>query len=161
MKKAVIALFVLNLLSLGISIYILLSHSQDKKIVYADAIQLFNGYKYKTDLEKAGQGTLSKLKASLDSVGIIYKVNPGNPNTQLLVAEKQQQLSQAYEAMNKEINQKVWERLNPLIQAFGKEHHIEMLIGANGMGTLLYASEEKDMTQDLIQYVNRAYEGNY
>ena len=25
--------------------------SSDKKIAYADAIQLFNGYKYKTDLE--------------------------------------------------------------------------------------------------------------
>ena len=161
MKKAVIALFALSLLSLGLSIYMFLSPRSDKQIVYADAIQLFNGYKYKTDLEKASQASLNRLKAELDSAGVIYKVNPADPRAQQLMMVKEQQFKQEYDRMNKDINQKVWERLNPLIQAYGKEHHIDMLIGANGMGTLLYASDKKDMTADLIQYVNKTYEGNH
>lgn len=129
----------------------------EKKIVYADAIRLFNEYKFKIELEKMGQGTLTRLKNQLDSVSVIYKANPADERGQQLVAEGQQKLAEAYTAINKEINQKAWERLNPVINKFGKEKGIDMLIGANGMGTVLYASDTRDVTDELIKYAN----GNY
>lgn len=157
MKKTIVGLLLLIVVLLGIGVCLLLRRSDDK-IVYADAIRLFNSYKYKTDLEKESQGALYKLKAQLDSVGVIYKVNPDNPSVQQMVMDKQLQLKQAYDAMNKEINEKVWERLNPQIQAFGKDHNIEMMIGANGMGTLLYGSNKRDITDELVKYINERYE---
>lgn len=157
MKKLVIALLVLTVIQIPVCYYLVCGHS-DKKIAYADAIRLFNEYKYKTDMEKASQGTLGKLKNDLDSIAVIYKVNPTNVRIQQMVMEKQQQLSQGYEAINKEINQKVWERLNSKIHDFGKENKIELLIGANGMGTVLYASDNRDVTDDLVKYVNESYE---
>ena len=156
MKKVVIALVVSLLVQTAVCYFLV--HKSEKKIVYADAIKLFNGYKFKLDLEQSSQSSLNRLKNSLDSVSAIYKVNPSDPQVQQLVMEKQEMLNQSYNKINKEINDKVWERLNPKIQEFGKSHHIDMMIGANGMGTLLYASDSWDITDELIKYVNENYE---
>jgi outer membrane protein len=155
MKKVIITIVVSAIVLVG-SLY-LFTKGNEKKIVYADAIRLFNEYKFKIELEKMGQGTLTRLKNQLDSVSVIYKANPADERGQQLVAESQQKLAEAYTAINKEINQKAWERLNPVINKFGKEKGIDMLIGANGMGTVLYASDTRDVTDELIKYAN----GNY
>lgn len=156
MKKILIALLAFTCIQIACLYYFV--QKEKKQIVYADAIKLFNEYKFKADLERSSQATLSKLKNELDSVEVIYKVNKTDQAAQALLQEKQQQMAQGYSLINKEINEKVWERLNPLIHEFGKEKHIELLIGANGMGTVLYASEARDITTELIQYVNKHYE---
>jgi outer membrane protein len=156
MKKVIIAFFVFTAIVVG-ALYFF-TKGNDKKIVYADAIRLFNGYKFKVELEKMGQGTLTMLKNRLDSVEVIYKANPTDERGQQLVAEGQQRLAEAYTAINKEINQKAWERLNPIINKFGKEKGIDLLIGANGMGTVLYATEARDVTDELIIYANGIYD---
>jgi Skp family chaperone for outer membrane proteins len=156
MKKIIIALVAFLFVQTGICYYLV--HKSEKKIVYADAIKLFNGYKYKLDMEQSSQASLNRLKNSLDSATAIYKVNPNDPQVQQVVLQKQELLNQSYSKINKEINDKVWERLNPKIQEFGKIHHIDMMIGANGMGTLLYAADSWDVTDDLIKYVNENYE---
>lgn len=156
MKRILIAFCAFTLVQVGV-VYFFFHHSQ-KKIVYADAIRLFNGYKFKTDMEHASQSRLGGLKGALDSAEVLYKTNPADVQAQELVAAKQQQLAQAYAMINKEINEKVWERLNPLINRFGKEKDIDIIIGANGMGTVLYASDAKDVTAELTQYINGQYE---
>lgn len=156
MKKIIIAF--LGFTVLQVACYYYFTKKQEKKVVYADAIQLFNGYKFKTDMEKMSQGTLNRLKQELDSVGVLYKTNPNNTEIQRMVMERQQALSQGYTEINKEINQKAWERLNPIINKFGKERGLDLLIGANGMGTVLYASDAMDVTADLIKYANQNYD---
>jgi len=156
MKKIVIALIAFLFVQTAICYFLI--HKNEKKIVYADAIKLFNGYKFKLDLEQSSQASLNRLKNGLDSVSALYKVNPSDQQILQLVQQKQELLNQTYNKINKEINDKVWERLNPMIQEFGKKYHIDMMIGANGMGTLLYASDSYDVTDELIKYINENYE---
>lgn len=155
-KKMMLALLAFTAVQVA-CVYLLLGRNE-RKIVYADAIRLFNGYQFKTDMENAGKGTLIRLKNELDSVEMVFKTSAQNPALQQLMAEKQQSLTMSYDAINKEINQKVWERLNPLIHQFGEDRHIDLMIGANGMGTVLYASQARDITDDLIKYANQHYE---
>src|ERR1700748_1176426 len=72
MKKIIIALVAFLLVQTAVCYYLV--HKSERKIVYADAIKLFDGYKLKTDMEQASQGTLKKLKVSLDSATAFYKV---------------------------------------------------------------------------------------
>jgi len=155
-KRIIIA--VLIVLAAQLTATWFLIRSREHKVVYADAIRLFNEYKFKLDLEKVTAGQLNRLKLELDSVGVIYKTDPANERAQQLIAQKQQQFSEAYNAINKDINTQVWNRLNPVIQQFGKDKGIELMVGANGMGTVLYASEARDITGDLIKYANEVYE---
>jgi outer membrane protein len=156
MKKIIALVLVFFIVQVSVIYYFL--GRNDKKIVYADAIKLFNDYKFKADMERSSQAALNKMKNELDSAELIYKMNTNDLSAQRLLLEKQQKWSDGYSAINKEINQKVWERLNLLINKFGKEQGYELLIGANGMGTVLYASDSRDVTEDLIKYVNTNYE---
>lgn len=156
MKKTWIALAVFAVCQLGLMW--LLLHMHERKDVYADTIRLFNEYRFKVDLEKASQATLLGLKARLDSAEVMYKLHPADLSAQQQVLQQQQILEQGYNTINKEINQKVWERLNPLIHRFGKEHNLDLIIGANGMGTVLYGTDKKDITEELIHYINERYE---
>jgi outer membrane protein len=156
MKKLLIVIG--GLLVVQVGICFLLFNQKKDKVVYADAIRLFNEYQFKKDMERESQGVLNRLKHEADSVSVIYKVNPNDIGAQQLMAEKQRQLSEGFNKVNKEINEKVWQRLNPKIQEFGKNNNVEMLIGANGMGTVLYADESRDITDALIKYVNENYE---
>jgi outer membrane protein len=104
------------------------------------------------------QGTLSSMQESLDSAEAAYRAAPQNQEVQQRLLASQQRMAAGYNAINKEINDKVWDRLNPVISKFGKEKGLDLLIGANGMGTVLYADDSKDITDDLIRYINENYE---
>lgn len=45
-----------------------------------------------------------------------------------------------------------------MLEQYGKERNIRLLVGANGAGTVLYGDKGIDMTDDLIKYLNSKYE---
>jgi len=51
----------------------------------------------------------------------------------------------------------IWKRLNPYIAEYGKEKGYAYIYGANGTGNVLYADEGEDITDELIEYVNKRY----
>jgi outer membrane protein len=67
-------------------------------------------------------------------------------------------LENAYRQSNQEINEQVWRRLNPILEEYGKKRGLHLLLGANGMGSVLYNDDYYDMTNDLINYVDKKYE---
>lgn len=46
-----------------------------------------------------------------------------------------------------------------LWKSMAKKRHLHLIIGANGMGSVLYNDDYYDMTNDLINYANKEYEG--
>lgn len=147
----------------GILVY-MLCHKKEEKIVVVDAIRLFNGYTMKTDLEKTEESKLRFLGNTADSLERVLKAFSENstsaPDPGMINAYKMAKmtLESEYEASNKEINQQVWNRLNILLNDYGKAKHIGIIIGANGMGSVLYNDQVNDITEDVIKYVNSIYE---
>ncbi len=132
-----------------------------------DAVKLFDGYEMKQELEKIEQRRLMTDSKRLDSL---------NVSVQTAVAMKSEeeiqkatyryrnmkvQLENEYSESSRKINDQVWKRLNPLLVEFGRKHKFAMIIGANGMGTVLYNDEYCDLTEEAIKFVNSRYaEGN-
>lgn len=162
MKSAIIAGIALCIINLLISLFI---YYNTKKIGFVDTIRLVNGYKFKEDLEAQEEKRLNAIKQAADSFKTLYSVmaKAPNPDTNKMngVMAQVDRLSavfqQEYQRSNQEINEKVWKRLNPAIQDFSKAHHMELLVGANGMGTVLYGSDARDYTEDMLNYVNSKY----
>jgi len=129
-------------------------------IAYIDIEKLVNEYQFKKDLEKDAGNNLYKIKLTIDSLEMIRKtiadLQPTRIDTQL--GHAKYVFDKYYDESTKAINKSIWERLNPIIEQYGKEHNLELLIGANGAGTLLYAKKRRDMTNDLVEYINRKYE---
>jgi Skp family chaperone for outer membrane proteins len=70
-------------------------------------------------------------------------------------------LDNDYTQSNRDINEQIWKRLNPLLDEYGKKKKLHLIIGANGMGSVLYNDEYYERTNDVISYINKKYyEGN-
>lgn len=149
---------------IGTIVYFLIINNSEK-IVVVDAIKLFNGFKMKIELEAKDEVKLKKLSARVDSLENMLKILQNSnvkidENSALVYEYKSTKstLQIEYENSNRNINEQVWKRLNLLIAEFGKEEKIRVIIGANGMGTVLYNNAQSDLTEKAIQYVNRKYE---
>ncbi len=136
----------------------------DKKIAVVDAVKLFNGFNMKKELEKEAEGKLKYFSAQVDSLeGQIKLANYGKDTAvrrsliqKYLITKRE--LENQYSQSNQLINEMVWKRLNPLIDEYGKKEGFHLIIGANGMGSVLYNDNYFDKTEEVIQYVNKNYE---
>ncbi len=129
-------------------------------VAYIDISKVVNAYQMKKDLEQQTAGDLNRIKAVTDSLKMLKKMANNQPSpaldTQIMYA--QYAFKQYYEQSNRAINEKIWERLNPLLETYGKERGLQLLVGANGAGTVLYGDKSIDLTEDLIKYLNNKYE---
>lgn len=136
----------------------------NRKTAVVDAVKLFNGYNMKKDLEGQVKGKLEFLSKQMDSVQNKWRMvsaakeQDSAKMLSTIYGMLKQKLQDEYTQSNKMINTEVWKRLNPLIESYGKKHGLHLIIGANGMGTVLYEDNYYDMTDDLIKYVNSKYE---
>lgn len=134
------------------------------KVVVVDVIKVFNEFNMKKQLEGKVDVELQKYSDHLDSMNAlleIAKMHKDAKRTEIIDEEihfTKQEAQRAYEISNKNINEQVWNRLNPLIDEFGKKNNYRIVIGANGMGTVLYNVDDVDRTADLIKFINDKYE---
>jgi len=160
------AAFTVIACALTAALLLFYNYRTQKKIAVVDAIKLVNAYKMKQELESKAAGGLKFLSHQVDSFKQELTVKSklkDYPKEQLQVlyggyVKAQQQLDEFYQQSNQSINEQVWKRLNPLIDQYGKEKDFRLIIGANGMGSVLYNDDYYDRTAELIEYVNKKYE---
>ena len=54
---------------------------------------------------------------------------------------------------------KIMSRINQYVEEFGKEKRYAIIFGANGQGNIMYAEDSKDITKEVLEYVNSRYNG--
>jgi outer membrane protein len=119
--------------------------------------EVFEGFQGKKSLEMNLLQVRRKHKYILDSLAN----NIGNHGPAALIQEydrtaqeldlKERQLSERYTA-------DLWKQINEYIKAYGDENNYDFIFGASGNGSLMYATESKNITQDIVSYINKRYE---
>jgi len=140
----------------------------NKKLAVVDAVQLFNSYRMKLDMEAVDGKKLDILGRQVDSLKQVLALKskePGVPRQELeelyrIFQSWQANLETQYQQSNQSINEQVWKRLNPLVDEYAKKNGLRLIVGANGMGSVLYFDEFYDKTKEVIDYVNKDYEGH-
>lgn len=129
-------------------------------IAYVDIGRLVSEYAFKKELENNASKNLYAIKGVIDSLNVVKKVAGEHPvpdiDSQLYKANLA--FDQYYKVSNQDINQKIWDRLNPLLEKYGEERGLDLIIGANGAGTVLYGHKKADVTDDVIMYINEKHE---
>ncbi len=141
-----------------ISATVILSSCESKKTAYVDLYKLVNEFELQKEYSDEAKRDMNKEKTMVDSIIISEKIkNPANYEN--IRNELYAALYKKTEEKNKEIESMIWKRLNPYINDFGKEKGYSFIYGANGTGTMLYADEKYNITDELIKYVNQRYHG--
>lgn len=156
------ASFILAIASCSISIYLL---QQKKSICFVDNGKLYDGFTLKKEYEKQIEKLRMSRKNMLDSIEFSIKQfesrNLENESkfAQEYYMEKAKQFEEDEENLLAEYNQQIWKRLNQYAIDFAKEKNVDILLGASGNGNLLFGNEKIDLTNDLIAYSNKKYNG--
>jgi outer membrane protein len=49
--------------------------------------------------------------------------------------------------------------MSTYILAYGKKHNYDFIFGSSGNGTLMFANETYNISDDIIKYINDKYKG--
>ncbi|HUH74218.1 MAG TPA: hypothetical protein VLZ75_07405 [Chitinophagales bacterium] len=164
-------LFVVVVSVLGASLVFVFSMLFNKD-GFVDNNKLFLEFTGTQELMKKAEGDLSGLHKYLDTL-----------NYQLLILDslvtkgkqidRVEELSsvryvrdslhyvyqEQMEVYRSDIREQSWNLLNQYIIEFGDEKKYRYIFGANGTGTMMYGAERKDITSDVLEYVNEKYNG--
>jgi outer membrane protein len=147
-------LLVINLLLVtGIAVYVAVTREKNAYILNQ---QVFNEFKGKQELEKQLSALRKAHKTWLDSVSSqiqngddaqikVYQENAANFQLE------ENELSEKYTA-------DIWQKINQYIATFGKENGYDFIFGASGNGSLMYAGDANNITEEVIIYLNSRYE---
>ncbi|WP_347067442.1 OmpH family outer membrane protein [Flavobacterium sp. WV_118_3] len=155
-----IALFLL--IAVGAATFFIANNSP--KIVFVDNVKLFDGFNMTKELKKRGEQEFNSRKKVLDSLYAVLQQEGASEIqkeaiTRELIAKKQE-----FEAFNQQFateeSAKIWSRINGYTSDFSKEKNYDFILGSENKRSVLFAKETVDITNELIIYINKKYEGN-
>ncbi len=166
---------VLALLVLLLLIFQVYQLSRRENTAYINMKEVFNNFEYKKEMEVKLNKTTALRKTVLDSLKIQIEMlsvkSWQNEKEKEILAGRLNGLKQQYEykqgqfeeengALIDKYNQEIWDQLNQYIKDYGQGHQYTYIFGTNGDGNLMYAKENKDITKDVLNFVNNKYQGN-
>lgn len=143
------------------------------KIRYISTLKLYNEFKFKVELEKKYSTIQNQRQLYLDSLMLNLKVMSKNVSSHAndkFLAQKFDELKDEYlekkdlfekdsQNMKSEFEKQIWTQLNQYVRDYGEKNDINIILGADGTGTLMYAEKGMDITELIIGYVNQRYVG--
>lgn len=166
-KNLIPILFVLVITSLSMSIYQYLNQSetQGSATAFIENVKVFEEFEMKKDYDKQIEKEMATDQMTLDSLGLILesfgKMKNSNEN-ELNKAKKDYYISQKlfekkFSGLSQKYTNEVYVRLNTYIKEYGKKKGYDFILGANGQGNVMYVADKKDVTNDLISFINNKY----
>lgn len=163
-KKWQIILFINFIVSFVLIVYLLISHNKPAQVVVADNQKVFDGFKMTIEAKREGEKIFNQNKKVLDSIYARLQ-DPSTPAsekqqlTEQVVAgrEQLQDFNENYAAQQSD---KAWSRITSYMAEFAREKGYEIVVG-KGTSNVLYAEDSKDVTHELIAFLNQKYEGSH
>ncbi|HMC01229.1 MAG TPA: OmpH family outer membrane protein [Flavobacteriaceae bacterium] len=150
---------------------------QQQKIGFVDNAKLINDYQEKMDLEDKLQTKINafqkrtdslrqafqleineaELKARKMSQGDLQKLSQELQQKEQVLSQRvqfeQQQITQESQATNDSLIKKV----KDFVQNYGKANGYTYILGSNEAGSVMFGTEENDLTQTILDALNKSY----
>ncbi len=171
---------VLSLVAIALSLFSFFYLKPSSNLVYVDVNKLLEGYD-RTQVERSAFEEKAKgMQANVDSLIAnwqeelkTYEKERSSMTKkeielkQELLANKQEQIGSYQQAIQKQIQeedqkatQTVINDINDYVKEFGKNNNYRIIFGASGAGNIMYADEASDLTEEVLEGLNKEYQGN-
>lgn len=143
-----------------------------KQTGYVDLKQVFDEFAYTKELKKdllKVQDARQKLVDSMEfELKLLSKETEAAKNAEakrkfdvklenLLKFRKQAEEDNM--ALTDQLDGKILTQMNQYVKDYGKEKGYDIIIGSQGDGTVMHASEDLNITKEVIAYINHKYKG--
>jgi outer membrane protein len=145
-----------------------------KKIAVVSTMDLFTGFDYTKKLDEKFSEIKAIRQSKLDSIELelgnfqrewpdLSKMPPPKQNEYnfllKLYRKNQTEFQEDNQQLEKKYQEQIWSQLNEYCRQFGEKEKYDLILGANGQGSVMYAKESVDITKDLITYCNEKHKG--
>lgn len=150
-----------------------------KKIAYIKLNDLHSKFELTKNYEEKAEKATTLKNNMLDSLKLKLEASYRNLQTQkrqgkkleegditnfnLLKQEyagKREKFDETNQQMLKTFDEQIWTQINTYIIEFGKEKNYDLVLGANGSGSIMYSDEAIDVTNEAIAFINAKHKGN-
>lgn len=163
---------------LSVAYLVLLSSCQpSEKIAFVDNAKVINEYDEKKDMDSALQLKIDAFQKSTDSLRDAFQQEIGAAEIRATrmsqeqiqklsqeLQQKEQFLSQQIQAQQQALanesqanNDSLIKRIKDFIKDYAKTNNYTFILGSNDAGSVLYGSEDSDLTETILEAVNAAY----
>lgn len=164
-------LIILVLIITGLVIREVIAYKNEYKIGYIDVNSVYDSFAFKKEIEAKLIHVKETRKNILDSMQLQLKVlantlKPEVEKERMLFEAKRQEyfskekaFSEDNDALTREYSSQVMKQLNQYVQEYGSEHGYTYILGADGNGSLMFADKNKNITTEVLEYLNKKYKG--
>lgn len=159
------------------SLIVLSSCQQQMKTGFVDNGKLINDYQKKKDIESKFKTKIDAFNQKADSIGKAFQLevqefqSKANSMGQKAAQDKYQVLSQKKQiqdyqlkAQEQQIQNEGQAKIDTLIKEvrsfvkdYGQKNGYTYILGSNDAGSVMYGKEENDLTQLLLDELNKSY----
>lgn len=137
--------------------------SDDKELVYFDSQEVFENFNMTRELYATGNKEIKLRQNKIDS--LYSRLNqsittiPKDSLTRLLIMENES-LKEFNQTFTSNESLKIWARINSYANEFVEESNYRVVIGTMNNSMLIYGKEQRNVTKEFLDYINKKYEGN-
>jgi len=167
--RTLIVIFLIVVFS-GYEVYNYLSRP---KLAYIECIKVFDGFKLKKELEAELSRVISSRRTTIDTLKNVIttlqiqleniKTKPDDQSKILseidMYKGKIRELETVNSNLASEYDTRIWKQLNQYIQDYADKNGYDIIFGAKGDATIMAAKIKFNKTNDIIDYVNKKYDG--
>lgn len=177
MKKIAFPISIIAAVLAAFSFYF--AKQSSNEIAYVDINKLLDGYKRTEKVRAEFEEKAKTLNANVDSLMTdwqnelkAYEKERSSMSKkelelkQELLGNKQQQIGNYQQAIQKQIQeedqkatQTVINDINDFVKEYGKNKGYYLVLGASGSGNIMYASDAADLTEEVLEGLNKEYQG--
>lgn len=140
-------------------------YKKTKNIKFVDTAYLYDNFKLKKELEITFNEVKTLKQAQLDSLyDVIITVKNSGKETDIKTLEKRylsqrSKMTDEQENLRTAYDSNIWSQLNKYIKDFGEQNNIDLIIGANGQGSVMHGNSSMNISEEAINFINKNYSG--
>ncbi len=174
MKKNIITYLSISVSLAAISISLIMWLNKPKT-AYVDLGKVYNEFQLKKELEgkllqvhTLRQNQIDSMKLDLNVLARNVQSENAKNKTELQnqfierrrqYAAKEKEFAEENERLTQEYDEQLWKQLNTYVKEYGKDNNFKYIFGAEGSGSIMYASGVDNITSQIVTYVNSKYQG--
>ncbi len=151
------------------------TQTNGSKIGVVDLPLIYTSFDYQKELNeefisisKFYEGKLDSLESSLSLLELNLKNNEliseedksiTFEREYLDFVQKKDYLAFQKDSISNSFSEITWKQLNGYIKNFGEENDYEVIVGMQGNGNVMYVKDKINITNSIIEYVNKEYNG--
>jgi outer membrane protein len=162
------------ILVIGIIIYLCVQHRPQRKVGYVVIKELYMNFEMKKEMEKKYLSVKQERDKVLDNAkfeinNLLKKIDAEkgkNAKTKEEFERKREailQMKNSFEEENSKLSQtydeQILTQLNQYVKDYGIQEKYDLLFGNDGNGSLMFATDELNKTQDVLKFINQKYNG--